>query len=639
MSRTQSQVSQYYGIEGWSCGYFGISNHGNIEVKPFIDNDAKVELLSLVKRALKEKAQTPLIIRFPQIIKSQLSRLHDAFENAMKENNYKGHVRCVFPFKVNQRKEFIDIIVESGRKYQYGLEVGTKAELLAALSYDLTEEALFICNGFKDSKFIELAFEAKKLGKKIILVIEGTDELKFIIKYAKKVGYCLDIGLRAKLLAKGSGLWEKSSGQESKFGLNNVEIMESLELLDLAGFKQHLVMLHYHVGSQVTEIKKFKNAVKEAARVYAKIHKNGFHLKYLNIGGGIGVDYDGSQSSYYLSANYNIQEFANDVVYIVQDVCKAEKCPCPTIVSESGRVIAAYHSILITDIREVEKVGGNIKDWPLKTHDHKLLHDLMASLNYMTTKNFVEFYHDALQYKEELFTLFNLGYLEIQERAKTEVIFNEICHTAFKFYKKSGMQLEEFEELQKNRIHKYLANFSIFQSIPDSISIDQLFPVMPITRLNEKLEQSGVIMDLTCDSDGCLSKFVDKRDVKKSLLLHTPKQNEPYFIGFFLVGAYQEALGNNHNLFGAVNEVIVSIDKNGNITQFDTVEGEDVGEILRIINYDEKSVIEGYKKQLNRQLKGNHISKADYDSVLLKIKSFLSEYPYLMTKEKMEIVG
>jgi arginine decarboxylase len=631
---------ELYGIDDWGSGYFGISQQGTVEVYPFgHKKNVSVDLCKILEIAAERKVKTPLIVRFPQILDTQLTRLQDAFRAAMDEFKYEGQLRAVFPFKVNQRKEFIDDLVQSGKKHVYGLEIGTKTELFAALSYDLHPEALFVCNGFKDSRFIELAFDAKKMGKNIVLVIEGTDELKFIINYSQQVGYCVDIGLRAKLYAKGSGLWEKSGGIGSKFGLNSVEMMEALNLLEEAGLQDRLAMIHYHIGSQITEIKRVKAAMKEAARVYAKILKKGFKLCYLNIGGGIGVDYDGSKTSFYVSHNYTMQEFANDVIYIIQDICKEEHCPTPHIVSESGRAVAAYHSVLLTDVREVEKNGGKLEDWSISATDHRLLIDMMNSVSYMNGKNFVEYYHDALQSREELFTLFSLGYLAIEERAKTEVLYHELCHKALFFYRQSGQQLEEFDELEKNQFGKYMANFSMFQSIPDALGIDQLFPVMPIARLNEKTQHHGVIMDLTCDSDGCLDKFVDKRDIKHSLTLHIPKSNEPYYIGFFLVGAYQEALGNNHNLFGAVNELIVRFSEEGNITAVDEVTGEDVGEILRIMNYRDEDILNGYDLQLKRSLKCGMITGQDYRIILKRVKNFFTEYPYLVRKNSLEIIG
>ncbi|MFZ9519813.1 MAG: biosynthetic arginine decarboxylase [Silvanigrellaceae bacterium] len=630
---------QKYGIDGWSSGYFGVSSRGTVQVHPFGNEEVSLDLNRIIEFASERKIQTPLILRFPQILDTQLSRLHTAFRNAMEEFKYSGDLRCVFPFKVNQRKEFIDALVKSGRKHAYGLEVGTKAELFAALSYELHPDALVVCNGFKDSHYIELAFEAKRMGKNVVLVIEGTDELKFIIEYSKQVGFCVDIGLRAKLYSKGSGLWEKSSGTESKFGLSSVEMMEALWLIEEAGLKGSLAMVHYHIGSQITEIKRVKNAMKEASRVFSKIYKNGFNLRYLNIGGGIGVDYDGSKTSFYASANYTLQEFANDVVYLVQEVCQSENCPPPTIVSESGRAVAAYHAVLVTDVREVEKMGGDIQEVSIESTDHKLLRDLMNVYLQMTSKNYVEFYHDSIEYRDELFTLFGLGYLSIEERAKAEVIVNEIANKALHYHAMAGVQLEEFEELAKSRTSKYLANFSIFQSIPDSWSIEQLFPVMPLSRLNERTSKTGVIMDITCDSDGCLDKFVDKRDVKPSLELHVPQSDTPYYIGFFLVGAYQEALGNNHNLFGAVNELIVEIDPEGQMQRVEEVKGEDVGELLRVMNYTDEGILSGYAAQLNSRVQSKQLSQSDADQILGKVRGYFSEYPYLLVKRRLEIIG
>lgn len=639
MSQTNIQNARMtYGIDSWGAGYFGISTEGRVVVYPFGTELCGIDLAPIVSRAYSRKLQTPLIVRFPQILETQMHRLQGAFANAAQECGYQSFAQCVFPFKVNQRREFIDALVGGGRPLKYGLEVGTKAELFAALSYELHPDALFVCNGFKDSSFIQLAFDAVRMGKNVVLVVEGTDELKYILEYASQVGYCARIGLRAKLYAKGSGLWAKSSGAESKFGLSTVEMMESLSLIRDAGFSDHLAMLHYHIGSQITEIKKVKNAMKEAGRVYSKILKLGFGLRYLNIGGGIGVDYDGSKTSFYASANYNLQEFANDVVYIIKEVCESENVAPPVIVSESGRTVAAYHAVLVTDVREVEQMGGEVSEIVLGASDHKSLRELKFAHDEMNSKNFVEYYHDALEYRDELFTLFNLGYLELGARAKGETLFNEICEKALYYHALSGVPIEEFEELARGRLSKYLANFSIFQSIPDTWSIEQLFPVMPLERLDEKYSRKGVVMDITCDSDGCLDQFVDQRDVKKSLELHVPHADVPYYIGFFLVGAYQEALGNNHNLFGATHEVIVTIDpESGKLNEIDVL-GEDVGEILRAMNYSNEELLSGYRRQIARRLEEGAITATDSEEILQRVQSYFSEYPYLRVKRRLEII-
>lgn len=640
MNRNIQEARKTYGIDGWGNHFYGISSRGTVEVYPFGHDKVSVCLSKLAHMAQEKKIATPVIFRFPQILESQLGRLHQAFTVAMEEAHYKGSMQAVFPFKVNQRKEFIDELVMAGKKHRYGLEAGSKPELIAALSYDMHPDALMVCNGFKDSQFIELAFDAKKMGKNIVLVIEGTDELEYISQYAKSVGFCVDIGLRAKLYAKGSGLWEKSSGAESKFGLSTVEMAEALSMLKESGLEKHLVMLHYHIGSQITEIKRVKNAMKEAARVYSKICNQGFQLRYLNIGGGIGVDYDGSKTSFYASANYTLQEFANDVVYIIRDVCDEENCTPPIIVSESGRAVAAYHAVLVTDVREVEKMGGDVESIQMGMEDHRVLNDLFNALKQLNAKNFVEIYHDAVEDREELFTLFNLGYLELDERAKAEILYNEICTKCLSYYMQSGLQLEEFDELSKSMISKYLANFSIFQSIPDSWSIEQLFPVMPIQRLDEKCNRTGVIMDITCDSDGCLDHFVDQRDVKHALELHIPHSEEPYYIGFFLVGAYQEALGNNHNLFGAVNEMVVRLNENtGAIESLDVVKGEDIGELLRIMNFQDEQILKGYELQLQRQVSTRGLAPREADRIVKKVKDLFNAYPYLLAKSRLEIVG
>ena len=449
----------------------------------------------------------------------------------------------MFPFKVNQRREFIDSIVKCGKKYSYGLEVGSKPEFLAAMAYDLAEDALFLCNGFKDADFIKLGFSAKALGKNVVLIIEGPDELEHILNQAKQdPTNCPDIGIRIKLYSRGSGKWAKSSGESSKFGLTTYEVLHCLNMLEKADLREKLQVLHFHVGSQVTQIKRYKNAIKEASRVYSKVIKMGFSPQYLDIGGGVGVDYDGSKTSYQSSANYSLQELANSVVYEIGEVCKKEDVKVPDIVTESGRIIAAYHSLVATDVREVQspesftsQSGFNLEDELDHSKTHKSLQELKYIIENINRKNYVEFYHDAIEYYEEMFTLFNLGYVTLKERAVAEQYFYNICRKALYFASFERHSLEEFDALQKRMVSKYLANFSIFQSIPDSWAIDQLFPVIPLSHHEKKPSQKATIVDITCDSDGCLEKFIDRKNVRTILDLHAPDE-KPYFFRIFSRG-------------------------------------------------------------------------------------------------------
>lgn len=631
------EAKEQYGIEEWGAGYFSINKDGNVVCCPTRDSKKQISLPNIIEKAKRLGVNTPMIIRFPQIIKSQLQNMHRSFKGAIDEFQYKGQHLGVFPFKVNQRREFIDSIVECGRDMDWGLEVGSKTEFMAALSYKMSEKALLICNGFKDSEFIDMAFIAQKMGKNVVLVVEGPDELHQIVERLKLSNYnlehCPGIGLRIKLYSRGSGKWEKSSGQSSKFGLTTVELMDALRILENAKLTKKLTMLHFHIGSQITAIKRFKNALREAARVYSKIVKIGFNPNYLNIGGGVGVDYDGSQTTSESSANYSLQEFANDAIYVVGEVCKLESVAQPDIVTESGRVIAAYHSVVITDIREVQGQESleSIQGFELtKNNDnnHKSILELNYILEHISSKNYIEFYHDAVEYHEDLFTLFNLGYLSLKERAIAEELFQKICQKSLYYSSFQKHVPYEFEVLQKKNVSKYLANFSIFQSIPDAWSIDQLFPILPLSRHTQKPSLKATIVDITCDSDGCIDRFTDRKSDRPSLDLHQP-DDSPYYLGFFLVGAYQESLSNEHNLFGAIHELeVVYEDKQGfkieKITQ-----GDPIKELLTCRNYSYDEMVAGYQLQLDHSVAENKLRANESSKLANTLKNYLDHYPYL----------
>ena len=632
--RQIQEARDLFGIDDWGANYFGINDEGQVVCHPTGEEHLSVSLQKIMGELSKSGYSTPAILRFPQVIDGQLERLHQAFQEAIWEFNFKGGHVGVFPFKVNQRREFIDAVVKNGKRLDYGLEVGSKTEFIAALSYSLSDKALLIANGFKDDEFIELGFTAMTLGKNIVVVVEGPDELDIIIRKAKQWGVCPQIGLRVRLYSKGAGKWEKSSGDNSKFGLTTSEVLQSLKMLKDAGLDDRLAMLHFHIGSQITEIKRFKNAIKEASRVYAKVVKMGFRPKYLNIGGGVGVDYDGSKTSFLSSANYTLQEFANDAVYVLGQVCDNEDVDHPQIVTESGRVIAAYHSVVVTDIREVQGVDSfqsDVEHLEIPVDAHKSIKELKYILDNINRKNFVEFYHDAIEYQEELFTLFNLGYINLADRGLAEELYRKICRKGIYYSSFQRHQSEEFEDLQKVMVNKYLANFSIFQSIPDSWSIDQLFPVMPLSRHEEKPSQKATIVDITCDSDGCLDRYIDRNDIRTSIDLHVPNK-EPYYIGFFLVGAYQESLANEHNLFGAINEVEVVMGREGrwNITKITA--GDPIDELLVSRNYDMNEILTSYDRQLSQRLEAGAIDQDTYSATLRRLTKMAKGYPYLGLK-------
>ena len=633
--RQIQEARELYGIDDWGAGYFGIDDEGHVVSHPTGEEHLSVSLPEVIAKLKKQGMHTPVILRFPQIIEGQLERMHSAFRQAISEFQFKGKHIGVFPFKVNQRREFIDAVVSCGQRLNYGLEVGSKTEFIAAMSYPLTPESLLICNGFKDREFVEMSFLGAAMGKRVVVVVEGPDELETFIDLAKRHKVVPEVGLRVRLYAKGSGKWEKSSGDSSKFGLTTTEVLNCLAQLEAANLQDRLAMLHFHIGSQITEIKRFKNAIKEASRVYAKVCKMGYKPAFLNIGGGVGVDYDGSKSSFLSSANYTMQEFANDAIYVLGDVCANEGVPYPTIVTESGRVIAAYHSVVVTDIREVQGEEALPIETALPEHSdgevHKSIKELKYILDNINRKNYVEFYHDAIEYQEELFTLFNLGYLNLADRAFAEDLFRRVCRRALYFSGFQRHQLEEFEDLQKVMVSKYLANFSMFQSIPDSWAIDHLFPVMPLSRHDEKPSHKATIVDITCDSDGCLDTFVDRADVKTALDLHVPN-NEPYYIGFFLVGAYQESLANEHNLFGAIHEAELYINADGDWQITKITQGDPIDELLESRNYDLKEMVGCYELQFNRAVAEGRMTPEEGVSGLKQMVKFMKSYPYLLDR-------
>jgi arginine decarboxylase len=624
------QTLETYGIENWGAGYFGVNRKGNLVVHPSENDSRAADLKEIIEDLRRRGITTPVLLRFPQLIVGQVRKLQRAFRNSIKEYDYEGSHMCVYPMKVNQQRSVVEEYLREGTRYDFGLEAGSKPELYAALAMDQAAESLLVLNGFKDEEFIRLAFIGAQAGKRVVIVVEKMSELGHILRIAdESEGPLPMIGLRVKLYSKGSGRWEKSGGEAAKFGLTTTEILEAIRLLTEANRIDMLRLLHFHIGSQLTDIKRIKNAMKEAARVYAKIHKLKIPIEYLDVGGGMAVDYDGSKTAFDSSANYNAQEFANDVIYTIKLVCDDEDVPHPTIIQESGRFLSAYHAILVTNIQEeISTVVEDSTPFVVDEDDPQVVVELGDLRQTITVKNYREYYHDALEHREELFTLFNLGIISLEDRAKGEVFFWDVCEAADKFARQAKYVAEEFEELRSLLCAKYLANFSVFRSVPDNWALDQLFPIVPIHRLNKKPTAFATLCDITCDSDGIVDKFVDLHDVKQVLELHELIPDEPYYIAFMLVGAYQEVMGNNHNLFGVPNEAHVHIDEDGYLIK-KVVQGTTIGDALKRARYERGQLHDSFRRQVAQRVKKNDLTEAEGAEMVDYYESRFDAYTYL----------
>jgi arginine decarboxylase len=629
MKSAIAEVAQTYGIENWGAGYFGINSQGHLIVHPAEGDPRNVDIKKLVDDLVARRVKLPVLLRFPQIFASQVRKMNQSFRAAMKEFDYKGDHLAVFPMKVNQRRQVIEAYLEEATKYNYGLEAGSKPELYASIALEQAADSLLVCNGFKDDNFIDLAFVGTQVGKKVVIVIEKLNELGKVIDRALATGVRPMLGIRVRLYTRGSGRWEKSGGEQSKFGLTTTELLQAIKMLRDAGMAEMLRVLHFHIGSQITQIKRVKAGVKEAARVYSKIRKMGIDVDHLNVGGGAGVDYDGSKTSFESSANYTLQEFANDVIYMIKSVCEEENVPEPNVITESGRILVAYHAVLVTNIiDEIETVQG-IHNITMTDDEPPVINELFDLYKTMNAKNFLEYYHDALEHKEELFTLFDLGYISLEERAKGETLFWEVCDKANNFAKLSQFKSEEFDDLRKLLSAKYLCNFSVFRSVPDHWAIDQLFPIIPIHKLNVSPTDTATLVDITCDSDGVVDKFVDLHDVKEVLEVHDLKDREPYYLAMMLIGAYQEVMGNFHNLFGTTNEAHVVISDDGEYHISRIVPGSQVGDMLSFARYEKDFLQDGFRTLLNRQIKKGNLTEDDAHRLFQEYESHYTGYTYL----------
>ena len=635
LSSATEQTTETYGIDNWGADYFGVNRKGHLIVRAPENENLTADVKEVIDDLSKRGVNTPVLLRFPQLLAGQVRKLQTAFKKSIKEFEYQGGHLCVYPMKVNQNRAVLEEYLREASRYNFGLEAGSKAELYGALGLEQSKESLLVLNGFKDRDFIRLAFAGAGAGKNVVIVIEKLSELDHTLSIAEELGKESPetslpmIGVRVKLYSKGSGKWEKSGGEAAKFGLTTTEILEVIRRLQEAGRIDMLRLLHFHIGSQLTDIKRIKNAMKEAARTYAKIRQMKIPIEYLDVGGGMAVDYDGSRTSFESSANYNAQEFANDVIYVIKTVCDDENVPHPTIIQESGRYLSAYHAILVTNVQdEIETVVEDLTPMEVTGDDPQVVRELFDLRETINAKNYREYYHDALEHRDELFTMFNLGLITLEDKGKGEVLFWDICESADQFAQQKKYVSEEFDDLRRLMCVKYLANFSVFRSMPDNWALEQLFPIVPIHRLNKKPTEYATLCDITCDSDGIVDKFVDLHDVKPVLELHSLEKNQPYYLAIMLVGAYQEVMGNNHNLFGVPHEAHIFIGEDGHIIR-KVIFGATLGDALATVRLDSAQLHDNFRRAVMKRIKDGELSTKDGNQWIEYYENQVESYTYL----------
>ena len=630
---TTVDAAEMYEVPRWGNGYFSVSDSGHVLVHPDRDKSKAVDLKELVERLQLRGLDVPVLLRFNGIIKDRLRQLHTAFSDAIREHSYQGSYACVYPIKVNQQREVVEKVVEYGREFGFGLEAGSKPELLAVVA--MTEaQTPIICNGFKDAEFIEMALLAQKVGRHVIPVVEKYTELDLILKYAERLGVRPQIGMRVKLAARGAGRWQSSGGYRSKFGLRANEILTALEELKKRGMEDCFTLLHFHLGSQITNIRQVKAAMNEASRVYAELVHRGAGLKYMDVGGGLGVDYDGSQTNFESSMNYTLEEYARDVVYSIQSVCDDVGVPHPNIISESGRAISAFHSVLVFSVLGVSQQGTESSPDSLSPAEDasQPIHELYQTYRGLNQRNALEGYHDAQQAIDTVMTLFNTGHMPLDERCLGENIYFAICNKIWDLTQSMDYVPEELERLDRMLSDNYFCNFSLFQSIPDSWAIKQLFPVMPIHKLTQVPTRHAVLSDITCDSDGKIDQFIDRRDVRRTLMLHDFK-GAPYYLGIFLIGAYQEILGDLHNLFGDTNAVHVDLSDTGEVILDTIIKGETVAEVLDYVQFRGRDLIHRLQVAVEVAVREGRIDHQDAGKFVKFYEEALNGYTYLEDPE------
>ncbi len=620
-----------YNIDRWGGGYFGINDSGNVQIFPTLDTSTPIDIMDLVAEAKAQGLSFPMVLRFQDLLQHRVQTINKAFGAAIEEFKYGNVYRGVFPIKVNQLQEVVEEIMTAGEAVHFGIEAGSKPELLAAMAIHRDPESLIICNGYKDSQFIQNALLGTRLGKRVILVVEKLEELAQILAVSREVGVEPWIGVRVRLMAKGAGKWALSGGENAKFGLSTADLVAASDALKAAGLAHCLKLVHFHVGSQVPDIGTIKRAVREGARFYAKLAKLGHELGYIDCGGGLGVDYDGSRTAFDSSTNYSLQEYARDVVWNIMEVCEDEKIAHPTIVSESGRAIVAHHSVLLVEaFGSIEKERGVIVVDP-SAADPKLVTQMLEMKKGLTKQNRMETLHDAQEAKEKAQAMFDLGLLGLEAKARIETIFWQVAREVVQHSEGMNYVPEEVKELEIALADQYVCNFSVFQSMLDHWALGQLFPIMPVHHLNVAPDRAATLVDITCDSDGKVSKFIDLQDVRDTLPLHRLVPGEPYYIGCFLMGAYQDIMGDFHNLFGRVNEAHVFLDADEDCGWYieETLEGSTIASVLAMTQWDEAELNRLMKAQVDAAIKSDRLRPAEAIRMLNSYEKALKGYTYL----------
>lgn len=619
---------EMYNIKGWGASYFDINEEGNVSVSPCKD-EAQIDLREIVDELSLRDVTPPLLLRFPDILDNRIEKTANCFKRAAEEYEYKAQNFIIYPIKVNQMQPVVEEIISHGRKFNLGLEAGSKPELHAVIAVQCQSDSLIICNGYKDQSYIELALLAQKMGKRIFIVVEKLNELDIIARAAKKLNVKPNLGIRIKLASSGSGKWAESGGDASKFGLTSSELLDALRILDEKGLHDSLRLIHFHIGSQITKIRRIQTALREAAQFYINLHKMGYNVDFVDCGGGLGVDYDGTRSANSESSvNYSIQEYVNDCVYTFVDAANKNDIAHPNIITESGRSLTAHHSVLVIDVLETASLPEMPEEFEAKDSDHQLVKDLYEIWDNLNSKNMLEDWHDAEQIRDEALELFSHGIVDLKTRAEIESMYWSVCHEINTLSKQMKHVPEELRNIDKLLADKYFCNFSLFQSLPDSWAIDQLFPIMPIQRLTERPTRNATLQDITCDSDGKIANFVKEGHLSHVLPLHALRRNEPYYLGVFLVGAYQEILGDMHNLFGDTNAVHVSV-KDGHYHIDQIIDGETVEEVLDYVQYNPKKLVRQLEIWVTKSVKNCKISLEEGKEFLSNYRSGLYGYTYL----------
>ena len=625
---TVDDSKELYNMVGWGTSYFGINDKGDVYVTPCKDN-TQIDIRDVMDELALRDITPPVLLRFPDILDNRIEKTSSCFEKAAKAYDYQGESFVIYPIKVNQMQPVVEEIISHGRKFNLGLEAGSKPELHAVIAVQCQSDSLIICNGYKDQSYIELALLAQKMGKRIFIVVEKLNEIDIISKAAKKLGVRPNLGVRIKLASSGSGKWEESGGDASKFGLTSSELLAALEKLEKLNMKDCLKLIHFHIGSQITKIRRIQTALREASQFYIQLHKMGYDVEFVDCGGGLGVDYDGTRSSNSESSvNYSIQEYVNDCLYTFVEAANANGIHHPNLITESGRSLSAHHSVLVIDVLETASLPEMSEEFEPENGAHKLVKDLYEIWDNLNPRSMMEDWHDAEQIREEALDLFSHGMVDLQTRAEIERMYWSVCREINSMAKTLKHQPEELKKLDKLLADKYFCNFSLFQSLPDSWAIDQLFPIVPLQRLNERPTRSATIQDITCDSDGKIANFVTNRNISHILPVHTVRKNEPYYLGVFLVGAYQEILGDMHNLFGDTNAVHISV-KDGKYSIDQIFDGETVEEVLSYVQYKPKELVRQLERWVTKSVKQGKISLEEGKEFLSNYRSGLYGYTYL----------